>query len=134
MVSLMRCTKSATPHWRPTASISPKPRYAYKCPSITHTLSDVILAQTEVFVAPKPNSADAVIAWLAEYGISTTNLSPFGDWLGITVNVSTANELLNADYSSFAFGSAGKTTFRTLQYSIPVGLQDYIDLIHPATR
>lgn len=84
-------------------------------------------------MAPKPESIEAVEAWLQENDIQATTASPFGDWLSFSVPVSKANELLDADFKEFVDTSSGKTIIRTLAYSIPADLKGHLDLVHPTT-
>ncbi|KAI0718420.1 subtilisin-like protein [Cerioporus squamosus] len=90
-------------------------------------------SEVEQLVAPSADSVSAVNAWLQEHGLSATPLSPSGDWLEIQLNVSKANSLLAADFSKFTHADTGVEAVRTLSYSIPAGLKDHIDLIHPTT-
>ncbi|KAI0371039.1 family S53 protease [Pilatotrama ljubarskyi] len=83
------------------------------------------------FVAPKPESLVAVNAWLAEHGIEATAITPAGDWLSFSTSVETAAQLLNAEFSRFVHQKTGKTSIRTLSYSIPADLKDHVDLVHP---
>ena len=84
-------------------------------------------------MAPKPESVEAVQAWLKENDIQATTASPFGDWLSFSIPVSKANELLDADFKEFVDTSSGKTIIRTLAYSIPASVQPYVDFVFPAT-
>lgn len=70
-------------------------------------------------------------AWLAEYGLNATVISPGGDWLAIQVPVGKANEMLNADFSVFTHDVSGARNIRTLQYSIPEHLVNHLQLVHP---
>ena len=45
--------------------------------------------------------------------------------------VSTANHLLDADFSVFTHPATGKQTIRTLSYSIPSNLAKHLSLVHP---
>ncbi|KAI0777411.1 family S53 protease [Trametes elegans] len=87
--------------------------------------------EVEAFVAPKPESVAAVNAWLKDNDIDVTKASPAGDWLSFSIPVSKASELLDADFSVYKHTSSGKTSIRTLRYSIPSELQDHIDFVHP---
>ncbi|OSC98853.1 family S53 protease [Trametes coccinea BRFM310] len=89
--------------------------------------------EVEAFMAPKPESVAAVNAWLKENNIAAKQRTPAGDWLGFSLPVSQASELLNAEFSVFNHTATGTTSIRTLAYSIPSDLQGHIDLIHPTT-
>ena len=82
-------------------------------------------------MAPTEETTSAVTAWLAEHDVTATPLTPAGDWVGFTVPVSKANEMLDADFSVFTHDETGKEAIRTLSYSIPAELQGHLDLVHP---
>ncbi|KAM5543738.1 hypothetical protein V8D89_002355 [Ganoderma adspersum] len=90
-------------------------------------------SEVEALVAPSSQSVSAVKAWLQGHGLTATSVSPAGDWLQIDTDVSKANSLLAADFSTFTHAGSGIETVRTLSYSIPAALKDHIDLIHPTT-
>ncbi|EMD37277.1 hypothetical protein CERSUDRAFT_113931 [Gelatoporia subvermispora B] len=90
--------------------------------------------EVEKFVAPSAEAVDAVTSWLQENGLTATQTSPAGDWFTVSLPVSKANELLNADFSVFEHMETGAQAIRTLQYSIPAGFQQHISLIHPTVQ
>jgi tripeptidyl-peptidase-1 len=69
--------------------------------------------------------------WLSANDLNATVLSPFGDWMGFETTVSHAKELFDAEFSTFVQDKSGKSVIRTLAYSIPASLMDYIDVVHP---
>ncbi|KAI0066328.1 subtilisin-like protein [Artomyces pyxidatus] len=91
------------------------------------------LSKEEVFqyVTAKSETVATVNSWLAENGLTATTLSPAGDWLGFQTTVEHANELFDADFSTFTHDVTGEATVRTLSYSIPAALQGHLELVHP---
>ncbi|KAI0040752.1 hypothetical protein FA95DRAFT_825963, partial [Auriscalpium vulgare] len=91
------------------------------------------LSKEEVneFVAPKAETVAAVNAWLAENGLTATKMSPAGDWIGIQTTVEKANELFDAQFTTFTHEESGVDSIRTLEYSIPGSLKEHINLVHP---
>ncbi|KAI0328755.1 family S53 protease [Cubamyces sp. BRFM 1775] len=87
--------------------------------------------EADAFMAPKPESVDAVNTWLKENGITASKMSSAGDWLSISIPVSKANDLLDAEFSVYNHTDSGKTMIRTLAYSIPSDLQGHLDFVHP---
>ena len=83
---------------------------------------------------PSQASVDAVNAYLKANGLSSTTLSPAGDWIGFSVPVSKANEMFNAEFAVFNHKQTGAQTIRTLSYSIPSSLQEHLDFVHPTTK
>jgi tripeptidyl-peptidase I len=82
-------------------------------------------------VSPTQESVDAVNAWLKEAGVTATTVSPAGDWLSVSVPVSKANELLDAQFTVYKHADTGKEAIRTLSYSIPAALVGHLDFVHP---
>ncbi|KAE9406774.1 family S53 protease [Gymnopus androsaceus JB14] len=89
--------------------------------------------QVESFAAPSEETVQAVTAWLDSFNITFTPATPAGDWIKLTVPVSTANQLLNTEFSVFNHTETGTTSVRTLEYSIPSDLQAHVKAIHPTT-
>ncbi|KAF5390002.1 hypothetical protein D9757_003859 [Collybiopsis confluens] len=90
--------------------------------------------EAKAFAGPTPETVQAVTAWLNENSITEiTTSGAFDDWLGFTIPVSTANSLFNADYQQFSEIGGPTQLTRTLAYSIPVDLQQHINLLHPST-
>ncbi|GJJ09796.1 hypothetical protein Clacol_004020 [Clathrus columnatus] len=87
--------------------------------------------EVEGFVAPSSETKSAVDEWLSANGIKATTISPAGDWLSFTIEVSKANELFNTEFSVFTNEATGDQTIRTLAYSLPADLQSHINLVHP---
>ncbi|KAA1471817.1 family S53 protease [Dentipellis sp. KUC8613] len=89
--------------------------------------------QVNAFVAPSPDTVLAVNAWLSSHNLTSTTISPAGDWLRVQTTVEQANSLLDAKYTTFTHQNTGKKTIRTLSYSIPASLNDHVNLVYPTT-
>ncbi|KAF7356293.1 Family S53 protease [Mycena venus] len=85
------------------------------------------------FVKPTDETLAAVSSWLSENKISSKPVTPAGDMLEIKIPVSQANDLLSAEFSVFTHVKTGRTSIRTLQYSLPVPLTQHIEFLHPTT-
>ena len=73
----------------------------------------------------------AVNQWLSENGLTAKKLTVAGDWLSFSIPVDKANELLDTQFSTFKHLDSGDESVRTLSYSVPANLVNYINLIHP---
>ncbi|KAA1471816.1 family S53 protease [Dentipellis sp. KUC8613] len=89
--------------------------------------------QVNAFVAPSPDTVSAVNAWLSSHNLTSTTMSPAGDWLRVQTTVEQANNLLDANYTTFTHQKTGKKTFRTLSYSIPASMHGRVNLVYPTT-
>lgn len=97
------------------------------------------------YVAPSPQTVDAVTRWLAAYGIvedsSSDNSSSLfalhNEFLMISTDVATADELLDAEFAWYEYedgnGRDGRK-LRTLSYSVPDEVAAHVDMIQPTTR
>ena len=84
-------------------------------------------------MAPTSESVQAVNEWLLANNLTATPISSSGDWLSVELPVRTANELFSAEFSVAPQLNTGRTAIRTPSYTIPLGLQGHIDLVHPIT-
>ncbi|OBZ67228.1 Tripeptidyl-peptidase sed3 [Grifola frondosa] len=107
--------------------------YDVSTPSSANYGKHLSKSEVEQFVAPKPETMEAINTWLSENNITAKTLSPAGEWLGISIPVSKANELFGTEFSAYTREDDGMTTIRTLAYSIPASLKGHIDLVHPTT-
>lgn len=82
---------------------------------------------------PTQESVDAVTSWLATFDITPNVATPAGDWLAFDVPVSTANKMLNTQYSTFTRVETGETQVLTLEYSLPEEVQGHVKVVHPTT-
>ena len=82
-------------------------------------------------MTPTSETVTVVNEWLSANDLNATVLSPFGDWMGFETTVSHANELFDAEFSTFVHDRSGKSVIRTLAYSIPASLKNHLDLVHP---
>ena len=87
--------------------------------------------QVEKYVVPTAATSETVNAWLKEAGLTATTISPSGDWLTVTMPVSKANELFDADFAVYTHSDTGKQLIRTMSYSIPTELSGHLELVHP---
>lgn len=82
---------------------------------------------------PSDESLQVVNTWLADNNIDATTISRGGDWLAISLPVSQANEMLDADFSVYTHEDSGTQIIRALQYSIPEDLVGHLQVVHPVT-
>ncbi|KAJ7687497.1 Pro-kumamolisin, activation domain-containing protein [Mycena rosella] len=80
------------------------------------------LTQDE-FVAPSEGTTSLVTSWLDSNGLTSSPITPAGDWISVNLTVSKANEVLGADFSTFQNEDTNQTVVRTLAYSIPTSLK-----------
>lgn len=70
---------------------------------------------------------------MTENDIRFENATSAGDWLAFSLPVQQANKIFDANFSIYKHVASGKDLIRTLTYSVPIFLQEHINLIHPTT-
>lgn len=85
--------------------------------------------EVEALFPPPKDASDKVVAWLESNGIKDYRVD--GLFIDFAAEVATANKLLGASYQRYQ--NNGVTKLRTLQYSIPDGLQEHIAFVDPGT-
>ncbi|KAI0366841.1 subtilisin-like protein [Pilatotrama ljubarskyi] len=86
------------------------------------------------FVAPKPESLQAVTKWLKANNISAELYSSAGDMLSVQLSLDQANRLFNANFSAYVHGASNTTLFRTLSYSVPTDVAEHLAFVYPTTQ
>ncbi|KAJ6620708.1 family S53 protease [Mycena sp. CBHHK59/15] len=107
--------------------------YAVSTPGSALYGQHLTLEEAKAFMEPTAESVTAVTEWLASNGLTATVASPYGEWLTVTVPVSKANEMLDANFETFTHIGTGKQIVRTLSYSLPAELHAHIEAMHPTT-
>ncbi|KAJ6544649.1 family S53 protease [Mycena vulgaris] len=102
-------------------------------PSSSNYGNHLTKAEVNAFVAPSDEAVTAVQAWLSSHGLVANTSSSAGDWLSVSVPVSKANDMLSANYQTFKHIASGKTYARTLSFSLPAEVADFILHVHPTT-
>ncbi|KAI0663984.1 family S53 protease-like protein [Cubamyces menziesii] len=87
--------------------------------------------QVEQYVAPQAATVQAVNGWLKENGLTSTTLSPAGDWISVSVPVAKANQMFNTNFTVFRNTATGAEVVRTLAYSLPEAIEPHVDLVYP---
>lgn len=84
-------------------------------------------------VEPAEETAEAVHAWLADYGVDASRLaySPARDWITVTLPVAAVEEMLDTKYAVYRHLEDGSHLVRTPEWSLPAHLHAHIDTIQP---
>ncbi|KAJ7028419.1 subtilisin-like protein [Mycena alexandri] len=100
-------------------------------PSSSNHGNHLSRAQVKAFVAPTDEAAAAVNTWLASHGLGAKTVSHAGDWLSVSLNVSQANDMMAAKYENFQHIASGKIYARTLSFSLPAKVANFVAHVHP---
>jgi tripeptidyl-peptidase I len=91
--------------------------------------------QLKDMLRPTPEATAAVLDWLAHSGVAENDIDDKGDWINFVARIDQAEAMLRTKYYLYRSSVDHSTTkIRTLQYSVPRGLVDCIDMIQPTTR
>ena len=80
-------------------------------------------------VKPSSEASNMVLAWLKDSGVENTYSD--GSQISFSTSVGTANKLLGTEFKYYA--SDGVQKLRTMSYSLPDDLVEYVDLVTPTT-
>ncbi|KAG0702415.1 Pro-kumamolisin, activation domain-containing protein [Suillus ampliporus] len=85
--------------------------------------------ETEVLMAPHPETLVVMSEWLASHGPAEEDLvrSSANDWVTIRVPVGLAEEMLDTR------AETGESIIRMMSYSLPDIMHEHIDLVQPTT-
>ncbi|KAF9448925.1 subtilisin-like protein [Macrolepiota fuliginosa MF-IS2] len=92
--------------------------------------------EAEEFVRPRPESAEAVEAWLKAHGIAADDVvhrTGGADWITVRVSVAQAERMLGTKYAVFYHTKSGEMAVRTMSYGLPRELHSHINLVAPTT-
>jgi tripeptidyl-peptidase-1 len=87
--------------------------------------------QVHSMVAPSFESTDAVGAWLRAHGITLTNSTRNGDFVGATITVEVAERLLATRYHLFTHTSGARVVRASSPYTLPVAVAGHVDFVAP---
>ncbi|KAJ7775391.1 subtilisin-like protein [Mycena metata] len=93
------------------------------------------LTQDEVksFVAPSTDALNAFNAFTSANGLKSSVISPYGEWVSVTLPVSKANQLFGAKFTNFTHTDLPAPIIRTLSVSLPSQLANFVQVVHPTT-
>lgn len=93
------------------------------------------LSRLEVndLLAPSKDSFDSVLEWLESQGVSNKSAVE-NDWIIVDGTIGDAERLLQTQYQVFENEETGKSTARTLGYSLPASLHHHVDIIAPTIK
>ncbi|OMP88789.1 Tripeptidyl-peptidase SED2, partial [Diplodia seriata] len=84
---------------------------------------------------PEAQATDSIIAWLEASGIESEAIEDDGEWINFVASVSQAEKMMDTKFNTYR--SEIRTNIRkirTLEYSIPAELHEFINMIQPTTR
>lgn len=89
--------------------------------------------EVNAMVAPSEDSFTRVLQWLESYNL-TSEAKTENDWVVVSTTIGTVETLLETKYQMFENTKSGKTAARTLAYSLPAALHQYVDIVAPTIK
>ena len=90
--------------------------------------------EMKAFLRPSAHFTDSIVSWLKSEEIPDDKIEEDGDWITFVAPVSKAESMFDAQFSVYHHAESDVTAVRTLEYSLPTELHDYITMIQPTTR
>lgn len=91
-------------------------------------------AELKRMLQPSSNASEAVLGWLEMQGVPRADIEDDGDWINFYVPAVEAERILDTKFYYYSNSMSQKQTIRTLHYSVPRSLHQYIQMIQPTTR
>ncbi|CAK5281042.1 unnamed protein product [Mycena citricolor] len=89
--------------------------------------------EVKAHMAPSAATLSAFNAFASAHGLNATQFSPSGDWVTVTIPVSKANELFDANFELFSHPDLDGKIARTMSVSLPNEMVGVVNVIHPST-
>ena len=83
---------------------------------------------------PSKGASAAVLDWLESQGVPEADVEDDGDWITFWVATVEAERILDTNFYYYSSAVGALERIRTLQYSVPANLHQYIQMIQPTTR
>jgi tripeptidyl-peptidase-1 len=91
--------------------------------------------QLNALVQPTTAAITEVSFWLRESGVDAADIKIHGEWVNFVTTIAQAEAMLNTKFHSYQNQNKKSVIkIRTLEYSIPEELFQYVDLVQPTTR
>ena len=92
--------------------------------------------QVAELIAPHPDALEQLGSWLEHHDVpaSAVSVTHGGGWLTIKdVPLTKANALLDASYQTYRHTETDEAVIRTVGYSLPAALHEYVQTVAPTT-
>ncbi|KAI9755282.1 MAG: Phospholipase D1 [Chaenotheca gracillima] len=90
--------------------------------------------EMKALLRPTNRASKSVLNWLDASGIPAEDIEDDGEWVNFNASVSQAEKMLDTKFYWYQNSINQAERIRTLEYSVPASLHQYIDMIQPTTR
>ncbi|RMZ85330.1 hypothetical protein DV737_g786, partial [Chaetothyriales sp. CBS 132003] len=88
--------------------------------------------QVQALQGPGTEVIDAVLETLSTLDVPENSIKYKGHWFTLEINVTVAEQLLNTQFHYFS-NLHGQQIIRTLEYSVPQSIHQFVEMIQPTT-
>jgi tripeptidyl-peptidase I len=86
-------------------------------------------------IRPTALATETVTSWLKESGVKAEDIQDDGEWVNFGATIGQAEAMLQTKFNLYQnLNKMSLTKIRTLHYSLPKELFQYIDVVQPTTR
>ncbi|MCJ1462751.1 vesicle formation at the endoplasmic reticulum [Pseudocyphellaria aurata] len=90
--------------------------------------------ELKAMLRPSTTATAAILVWLTGQGVPAKHIEDKGDWINFYVPTINAESMLNTKFYYYSDAAGHVKEIRTLRYSVPQQLHEYIHMIQPTTR
>ncbi|GAB7356686.1 hypothetical protein MBLNU459_g7397t1 [Dothideomycetes sp. NU459] len=90
--------------------------------------------ELKAMLRPNPVATESVLEWLEAAGVRASDVDDDGEWVNFFTTVQQAESMLNTTFGVYRNKHKNVDKIRTLRYSLPSQLFDFVDMIQPTTR
>ena len=90
--------------------------------------------ELRTMLRPSTDATEAIVGWLNAEGVPADDIQDAGDWINFWVPTMEAERILDTRFHYYESVTSGVERIRTLHYSVPTKLHQYIQMIQPTTR
>ena len=90
--------------------------------------------ELKAMLRPSATASEAILGWLQAEGVKPADIRDDGDWINFIVHAAEAERILDTKFYYYSNSISHLERVRTLHYSVPRNLHQYIQMIQPTTR
>lgn len=90
--------------------------------------------ELKAMLRPSADASEAILSWLFAEGVNPADIQDDGDWINFFVPAAEAERVLDTKFYYYTNSISDIERIRTLHYSVPRNLHQYIHMIQPTTR
>lgn len=90
--------------------------------------------EVQALLRPDPVVSDKILSWLSSENISMSPIKTNGNWISFQATIAQAERMLETEFFYYHHHESQTTVIRTLEYSVPRGIHQHVQLIQPTTR